>query len=113
MLPLMDGQETDTRSAVFSEAVAKKIRAAWRGDQKTIWVPEHTPKDWTMPQRTLCFALDADPGERKNIAQGSRDDVAYVKSLWERLTAAPLASLEPFRGHRDDERLRSLGYLEE
>jgi arylsulfatase A-like enzyme len=112
LIPLVTGTESVPRDLVFSEAVSNKICAGWNDDLKTIWVPEPREKDWTMPQRTLCFALDVDPEELTNIAQQAQEQVVHVKSAWERMVAAPLASFDPFQGHRDDERLRALGYME-
>ena len=112
LVPRMNGEETEERSLVYSEAVSGKICAAWRDDLKYIWVPDGIPNDWTMPRRMLCFDLNVDPLERTNILESTATDIAHVKAVWSTMVGSPLVSFEAFQGHHDEERLRALGYLE-
>jgi arylsulfatase A-like enzyme len=112
LLRLASGTQNAGDDLIFSEAVTRRICAAWEGSRKLIWVPGSKETDWTMPERVLFFDLASDPEESRNLLEGNEEAAKRLRDLWGEQVRDPLVRLDAWEGSPDATRLKALGYVE-
>jgi arylsulfatase A-like enzyme len=87
---------------------SRDLRAVLVGDLKLI---EYHRYDRPHPPVAL-YDLSTDPGERTNLAEHNQDQVARLRALIPKRSAPAFAPIWIKPGHKLEEQLRALGYIE-